>query len=89
MNTTDTKTHFSKETAEFSFENADVESICYYKQRMNTKLPLLSQCIKTKLCKPCTSFTYTARVDWCGIGHLELSLDSEQDGKLPTAVFKA
>ena len=34
MNTLNTKTHSSKEIAEFSFENADVKSICYCKQRM-------------------------------------------------------
>ena len=32
VNTSDTKTHSSKEIAELSFENADVKSICYSKQ---------------------------------------------------------
>ena len=30
----------SKETSKFSFENADVQSICYYKQMMKSKLSL-------------------------------------------------
>ena len=58
MNTLDTKTRSSIETAEFSFENGEVKSICYCKKRMKTKLSLLSQCIRTKLCKPCTSLTW-------------------------------
>ena len=57
MNTLDTKTRSSIETAESSFENGEVKSICNCKKRMKTKLSLLSQCIKTKLCKPCTSLT--------------------------------
>ena len=57
VNTLSTKTHSFKEIAEFSFENADVKSICYCKQRMKRKLSLSSECVKTKLCKPCTSFT--------------------------------
>ena len=52
-----TKTHSSKEIAEFCFENADVRSICYCKQRMKSTLSLSSECVKTKFCKPCTSFT--------------------------------
>ena len=40
VNTLNTKTHSSKEMAEFSFENADVESVCYCKKRMNSKLSL-------------------------------------------------
>ena len=27
-----------------------------YKQRMKSKLSLFSECVETKLCKPCTSF---------------------------------
>ena len=57
VNTFNTKTHSSKEIAEFSLENADVKNICYCKQRMKTKLSLLSECVDTKLCKLCTSFT--------------------------------
>ena len=57
VNFLNTKTHFSEETAEFSFENTDVKSICSCKQRMKSKLSLSSQCIKTKVCRPCTSFT--------------------------------
>ena len=56
MNTLNTKTRSSKETAEFSFENADVKSICYCKQRMEGTLSLSSECVERKLCKPCTSF---------------------------------
>ena len=58
MYTIDTKTHSSKETAEFSFENADVESICYCTQWTKSKLSHASECVATKLCKPCTSFTW-------------------------------
>ena len=56
VNTINTKTHSSTEIVEFSFENADAKSICYCK-RMKSKLSLSSQCVETKLCKPCTSFT--------------------------------
>ena len=56
MNTLNTKTHSSKEIAEFCFENADVKSICYCKQRREGTLSLSSECVETKLCKPCTSF---------------------------------
>ena len=35
---------FFKEMAEFSFENADVKSICYCKQRMKSKLSLFLEC---------------------------------------------
>ena len=57
LNTLNTNTHSSKEKAEFSFENADVKSICYCKQWSKSKLSLSSRCVATKLCKPCTSFT--------------------------------
>ena len=57
VNTLSTKTHSFKEIDEFSFENADVKSVCYCQQRMKRKLSLSSECVKTKLCKPCTSFT--------------------------------
>ena len=57
VNTLNTKTHSSKEMTEFSFENADDKSIRYCKQRMKSALPLSSDCVETKLCKPCTSFT--------------------------------
>ena len=40
VNTLNTKTHSSKERAKFSFENADAKSICYYKERMKSKLSL-------------------------------------------------
>ena len=36
VNTLNTKTYSSKETAEFCFENADVKGICYSKQRQKT-----------------------------------------------------
>ena len=58
VNTVNTKTYFSKEIPEFSFENADVKSICYRKQGMKSKLSLSPECVETKLCKPCTSFTW-------------------------------
>ena len=57
MNTLNTQTHSSKEIAEFCFENADVKSFCYRKQRLKSKLSLSSECVETKLCKLCTSFT--------------------------------
>ena len=75
MNTLNTKTHSSKEIAEFSFENADVKSICYCNQRMKSKLSLSSECVRTKPCKPCTSFAshLHSSYEWCGIGHQELT----------------
>ena len=57
LNTLNTKTHTSKELADFSSENGDVESICYCEQRMKSKRSLSSECVKKKLCKPCTTFT--------------------------------
>ena len=57
VNSLNTKTHTSTEMTEFCFKNAGVKSICYCKQRMKTKLSLSSECVETKLCKPCTSFT--------------------------------
>ena len=47
----------AREVAEFSFENADVRSICHCKQKMKSKLELSSECDETKLCKPGTSLT--------------------------------
>ena len=52
VNSINTKTHSSKETAEFCFKNADVKSICYCKQRVKSKLSLSSECVETKLCRP-------------------------------------
>ena len=43
-----TQTHSSKEIAEFSLENTDVQSNCYWKQRTKSKLLLSSECVKTK-----------------------------------------
>ena len=57
VNTLSTKTHSSKEIAEFSSENADAKSICYCKQTVKSKLSLSTECVETKLCKPCTFFT--------------------------------
>ena len=57
VDTLNTKAHSSKEMPEFSFENADAKSICYCKQRIKSKLSLSSECVETKLCKQCTSFT--------------------------------
>ena len=81
MNSLNTKTHSSKGMAEFCFENADVKSICYCQQRMETKLSLSSECVEMKLCKLCTSFTSHPHsscgmvwsgvewsgVEWCGM----------------------
>ena len=66
VKTINTKTHSSKEIAEFSFKNADDKNICYCKQRMKSKLSLSSECVETKLCKPCTSFTSHLH-SWCGV----------------------
>ena len=44
VNTLNTKTHPSKEIAEFSFENADVKNIFHFKQRMKTKLISFKVC---------------------------------------------
>ena len=71
VNTLNTKTHSSKEIAEFSFVNADAKSICYCKQRVKSKLSLSSDCVETRLRKPCTSLTSHLH-SWCGIGHREL-----------------
>ena len=57
MNTINTKTHSSKDIAEFSSENSHVKSICHCKQNMKSKLPLSLECVETKLCKLCTPFT--------------------------------
>ena len=38
VNTLNTKAHSSKEMAVFSFENADVKSICYCKHGMKSTL---------------------------------------------------
>ena len=57
VNTLNTKTHSSKETDEFSVEDADVKSICYRKQKVKSKLSLSSECVETTLCKLRTSFT--------------------------------
>ena len=68
VNTLNTKTHSSKEKAEFSFGNADGKSICYCKQRVKSKLSLSSECVETKLCKPCTYFTLTpTQLVWNGV----------------------
>ena len=56
----------SKEISELSFENAEVKRICYCKQRMKRKLTFFSECVETKLCKPCTSFTWHPHSS-CGI----------------------
>ena len=46
VNTLNTKTHSSKEMAEFSCENEDVKSIPYCKQEMKSKLSLSSDCVE-------------------------------------------
>ena len=55
-----------KKIAEFSFENADIKSILYCKERIKSKLSLSSQCVETKLCRSCTSFT-SHRHSSCGM----------------------
>ena len=64
VNSLHTKTHSSKEMAEFCFETADVKSICYSEQRMKIKLTLSSECVKTK---SCTSFTSHLHNMWNGV----------------------
>ena len=66
VNSLNTKTHSSKEMAEFCFEIADDKSMWYCKQRMKGTLSLSSECVETKLCKPCTSFTSHLH-SWCGM----------------------
>ena len=66
VNRTNTKAHSCKEMAEFCFENADVKSICYCKQRMKSTLSLSSEFVETKLCKLCSSFTSHPH-SWCRI----------------------
>ena len=66
MNTVNTKTHSLKEMTEFSVENADIKSLCYCKQRTKSTLSLSSECVETKLCRPCTSFTSHPH-SWCGM----------------------
>ena len=56
VNSLSTKTHSSKKMTELCFENADVTSIWYCKQRVKSTLSFSSDCVETKLCKPCTSF---------------------------------
>ena len=51
VNTVNTKTHSSEETAEFSFENGYIKSMCYCKQRVKSKLSVSSECVEMKLCK--------------------------------------
>ena len=61
-----------KDISELSFENADVKSICSCKQRMKSKLsPFLRICQNTRSvsCAHLSPHTYTARVEWCGVGH--------------------
>ena len=44
VNTLHTKTHSSKEIAEFSFENADIKSICYCKEDEKQTVTLFGMC---------------------------------------------
>ena len=66
----------SKEISEISFENADVKNICYCKQRMKSKLSLFQTVWKRSSVSRAhlSPHTYTARVEWCGIGHKELMI---------------
>ena len=66
VNTLNTQTHPCKEMAGFCFENAQVKSISYCKQRMKSKLSRSSECDETKVCKPYTSFTSHVR-SLCGM----------------------
>ena len=62
----------AKEISEFSFENADVKSICYCKQRMKSKLSLSFQNVSKRSSVSLAHLSpdiYTARVEWCGAGH--------------------
>ena len=71
VNTLNIKTHSSKEIALFSFENADVESICCCKQRMKSKQSLFLQNVSKQSSVSCAHLsphTYTAHVEWCGVG---------------------
>ena len=49
VNSINSKTHPSKEMADFCSENADDKSICYCKQRVKSTLSFSSECVKTKL----------------------------------------
>ena len=49
VSTLNTKTHSSKEMAEFSFENADVKSILQTEDEQQT-VTFFSECVETKLC---------------------------------------
>ena len=82
MSTLNTKTHSSKEMAEFSFRNSEVKSICYCKQRMKTKLSLSSECVVTKLCKPCTSFTSHLHSSCGMVWYRTLRLMSQQQASV-------
>ena len=75
VNTSSTKTHSSKEISKFSFENEDVKrhlfkqradekQICHFLQNVSKG----SSVSRAHL----LLHTYTARVEWCGLGHLEL-----------------
>ena len=62
----------SKEASEFAFENADVNIICYCKQRMKRKLSFSFQNVLKQSSVSCAHLSpdiYTARVEWCGVGH--------------------
>ena len=68
VSSTDTEALSSKEMAEFCFENANVKSICYCKQRMKSTLPLSSECVKVKHCKSVHIFHLTpTQLVWNGV----------------------
>ena len=57
VNTVNIQTHPCKDMDEFCFENAHAKIISYCKRRLKSRLSLSSECVETKLCKLCTSFT--------------------------------
>ena len=58
VNALNTTPHSSKEIAEFSFEMQMLEAfVIANRERVKSKLSLSSECVETKLCKLCTSFT--------------------------------
>ena len=66
VNTLNNKTHCTKEMAEFSFEKQMLKAFVECKQRLKSKLSLFPECVLTKLCEPCTSFTSHLH-SWCGM----------------------
>ena len=57
MNSVNTKTHSAKDMVQISSKMQMLKAFVVAKQRTKSKLLLFSECVETKLCKPCTSFT--------------------------------